>query len=260
MFPLRDENPTLRASVVTGTLIAVNVLVWIFVQGLGARGPLLRSICQFGLIPGELLRTVPPDTAVPIAEGMVCVITDTPNWWTLLTSMFLHGGWFHLIGNMWFLAVFGDNVEDALGRFRFLVFYLLCGLAAAAAQILTNPRSPVPMVGASGAISGVMGAYALLYPRAPVHLLVLFGFYPLRYVVPAVLMLGYWFLLQFLGGLLAPVLGSGGIAFWAHVGGFVAGLILAPLFCDHSRVAACRQRRGTMRRVFLPRRDWSPYI
>ena len=144
--------------------------------------------------------------------------------------MFLHGGWFHLLGNLWFLWVFGDNIEDVMGPIRFAFFYLLCGLAAAFAQIITDPASDVPMVGASGAIGGVMGGYALLYPRAKVQTLIVLGFYITTVGVPAFLMLGYWFLLQVLGGL--PALGAqgGGVAFWAHIGGFLAGLVLVRPF------------------------------
>jgi membrane associated rhomboid family serine protease len=154
--------------------------------------------------------------------------------------MFLHGSWFHIVGNLWFLYVFGDNVEDAMGPLRFAVFYVVCGLAAFAAQALSSPGSAVPMVGASGAIGGVMGAYAVLYPRAPVHLLIFILFYVDRVVVPAVFMLGYWFLLQLLGGL--PTLGGeeGGVAFWAHVGGFLAGIVLIHPFAQRRRLEAHR--------------------
>ena len=144
--------------------------------------------------------------------------------------MFMHGGWFHILGNLWFLSVFGDNVEDAMGPVRFSLFYLLCGVAAALAHVAASPDSAVPVVGASGAIGGVMGAYAVLYPRAPVHMLVTLGFYFTRMVVPAYLMLGYWFLLQVLGGIPALQGAGGGVAFWAHVGGFAAGIALLPLF------------------------------
>jgi membrane associated rhomboid family serine protease len=138
---------------------------------------------------------------------------------------------------MWFLWVFGNNVEDSMGHIRYVIFYLLCGLAAATAQILTNPASTIPMVGASGAISGVMGAYIVLYPRVRVHMLVFLGFFITTIAVPAWVMLGYWFLLQLLGGL--PTLGSerGGVAFWAHAGGFVAGMVLILLFRDRKLVA-----------------------
>jgi len=156
------------------------------------------------LIPGELLGRLRPGTAIELGPDINCVISH-PNWWTPFTSMFMHGGWFHIIGNMWFLWVFGNNVEDVMGRARFVVFYVLCGLAAAAAQTFSNPSSAIPMVGASGAIGGVMGAYAFLYPRAHVHTLIILGFYMRTVAVPASFMLGYWFLLQILGGL--PKLG-----------------------------------------------------
>ncbi|MEW6333316.1 MAG: rhomboid family intramembrane serine protease, partial [Thermodesulfobacteriota bacterium] len=169
--------------------------------------------------------------------------------WSVVTSMFMHGGWFHIIGNMWFLAVFGDNVEDVLGSWRFILFYLLCGVAAAALQVATAPESVVPMVGASGAIGGVMGAYAILFPRAPVHVLVVFGFYITRIVVPAFLMLGYWFVIQILGGVPALAGATGGIAFWAHVGGFLAGVVLAKLLCNPGRAEACRSRKGRTDRM-----------
>ncbi len=141
--------------------------------------------------------------------------------------MFMHGGWFHIIGNMWFLAVFGDNVEDALGSLRFILFYLLCGVAAAALQVVTDPGGVVPMVGASGAIGGVMGAYAVLFPRAPVHVLVFFGFFFTRFVVPAVLMLGYWFIVPLLGGIPALAGATGGIAFGPMWEGFSPALSCA---------------------------------
>jgi membrane associated rhomboid family serine protease len=155
--------------------------------------------------------------------------------------MFMHGGWFHIIGNLWFLWVFGDNVEDAMGPFRFAVFYLVCGVAATLAHVFSNPESAMPVVGASGAIGGVMGAYALLYPRAPVHLLVPLGFLLTRMVVPAYVMLGYWFLLQIVGGIPSLEGKGGGVAFWAHVGGFVAGIALVPLFRIPARVEAHRR-------------------
>jgi membrane associated rhomboid family serine protease len=171
---------------------------------------------------------------------MTCTIPDHPNWLTAVTHMFLHGGWFHLIGNLWFLWVFGDNVEDAMGGLRFAAFYVICGLAAFAAQALANPSSAIPMVGASGAIGGVMGAYARLYPRAPVHLMVVFFVFVNRTVVPAFLMLGYWFLIQVLAGIPSLASEAGGVAFWAHVGGFLAGVLLIGVFSKPERVAAHR--------------------
>jgi membrane associated rhomboid family serine protease len=154
------------------------------------------------------------------------VLGDQSQWHTLLTSIFLHGGWFHLIGNMWFLWIFGNNIEDSMGHLRFVAFYLLCGLAASVLQVLSQPDSTVPMVGASGAIGGVMGAYVVLYPKVRVHMLVALGFYVTTVGVPAIFMLGYWFLLQVLGGVFSLGKTGGGVAFWAHVGGFAAGALL----------------------------------
>jgi len=241
MFPYRDDNPTLATPVVTVLLIAVNLAVWILVQGTGTEPGLSRSVCELGLIPGELLGRVAGGTTLPLTRASVCVLgTDHP-WFTPLTSMFLHGGWFHLIGNMWFLWVFGNNVEDSMGRLRYVVFYLLSGFAAAAAQTLVNPSSIIPMVGASGAISGVMGAYIVLYPRVRVHMLVFLGFFITRVAVPAYLMLGYWLFLQVLGGIPALAAETGGVAFWAHAGGFLAGALLISLFKNPVLVA--RHRR-----------------
>jgi membrane associated rhomboid family serine protease len=257
MFPIRDENPTLHRSVVTFLIIGVNVIVWVFVQGLGFDPALARSVCRFGLVPGELLGNLEPGTQVPLGPGLVCVMESQAHWYTVVTSMFMHGGWFHLIGNMWFLSIFGDNVEDAMGPTRFAVFYVLCGVAAVGAQMAANPSSAVPMVGASGAIGGVMGAYAVLFPRATVHMLVFFGFFFTRIVVPAYLMLGYWFLLQLLGGMVPS--GAGGVAFWAHIGGFVAGIVLLRLFCRSTRIEECRAQRGRTDRIFrrfVRGRDW----
>jgi membrane associated rhomboid family serine protease len=241
VFPLRDDNPTLGSSLATFAIIGLNVAAWIFVQGMGSEPALSSSVCQLGAIPGELLGRVAPGTAMPMGAGLACVVEGKPNWITPFTSMFLHGGWFHIIGNMWFLWLFGDNVEDSMGPLRFVVFYVLCGLAAVAAQALSNPSSAIPMVGASGAIGGVMGAYALLYPRAPVHMLVVFGFYIDRIAVPAMYMLGYWFVIQLIGGIPSLASEAGGVAFFAHVGGFLAGLALAAVFRDPERVAAHRE-------------------
>jgi membrane associated rhomboid family serine protease len=245
MFPLRDDNPTLDKSIVTSIIITANIIVWIVVQGLGSEPTLIRSICTWGLIPGELLGTVPKGTTVQLGTGMAYVIEGDPNWLSLITHMFMHGGWFHIIGNLWFLSVFGDNVEDAMGRVRFLMFYLLCGLAAAGAQMISNPSSAVPMVGASGAIGGVMGAYAMLYPNARVHVLIFFGIIT-RIVLPAWIMLGYWFLLQIIGAI-PSVAGSGsGVALWAHIGGFLAGVVLIQIFQDRKKVAAHRTLMNRM--------------
>jgi membrane associated rhomboid family serine protease len=239
VFPIRDENPRVHPPVATIAIIALNALAWTLLQGLGAETALSKSICLYGLVPGDLLRTAPIGSQIEMDHGIVCVLDGQSNWTTVFSSMFMHGGWLHLVGNMWFLWIFGDNVEDAMGHGRFVVFYLLCGLAAAAAQMLADTSSTVPMIGASGAIGGVMGAYALLYPRAHVHMFVFLGFYMTTIAVPAIYMLGYWFLLQLVSGL--PGLAGeqiGGVAFWAHVGGFVAGLALALPFRQRDRLDA----------------------
>ena len=247
MFPLRDENPTLHASVATFLIVGINVAVWVFVQGMGSNPSLLQSVWRFGVIPGELLGRVDPGTSVQVGRELVAVLDGTPNWWTVVTSMFMHGGWMHIIGNMWFLVVFGDNVEDAMGSVRFVIFYLLCGAAAVFAQMLSSPGSVIPMVGASGAIGGVMGAYLVLFPTAPVHMLIFLGFFIQRVVVPAFFMLGYWFVLQLVSGTVGH--GVGGVAFWAHVGGFAAGAALVRLFCKRDRLASRRSRRGRVHGV-----------
>jgi membrane associated rhomboid family serine protease len=244
MFPYRDDNPTLATPIVTLFLIGVNVVIWVVVQGMGAEPRLSRSVCELGLIPGEFLGLLPDGYTLPMSRSTVCVMTGERSWVTPLSSMFLHGGWFHLIGNMWFLWVFGNNVEDSMGHARYLFFYLLCGVAAAATQTLVNPSSAIPMVGASGAISGVMGAYVVLYPKVRVHMLVILGIFITRIVVPAYLMLGYWFLLQLVGGGLAQ--GEGGVAFWAHAGGFVAGALLIAIFRNPELVAKHRALARTV--------------
>jgi membrane associated rhomboid family serine protease len=237
MFPIRDDNPHFLTPVVTYAIIALNAASWLLLQGLGAPEPLMGSVCNLGLIPAEVLGRAAPGTSFELGPGMACVLGG-PAWYTMLSSMFLHGGWMHLIGNMWFLWVFGNNVEDSMGHLRFVCFYLLCGLAASALQLAFEPDSPVPMVGASGAIGGVMGAYVVLYPRVRVHMLFWFGFYVTTIAVPAAFMLGYWFLIQLIGG--AARLGAapgGGTAFWAHVGGFAAGAALIFVFRDRQLLA-----------------------
>ncbi|MDO8845015.1 rhomboid family intramembrane serine protease [Methylicorpusculum sp.] len=226
MIPIRDENPTLHQPVVTIVIIAANIFIWFFVQGAGSELGLAQSLCHYGLIPGELLGSVTSDTKIQITGNYACLLGDGGSITTLVSHAFLHGSWFHLIANMWFLWIFGDNVEDVMDKWHFVFFYLMCAFAAAMAQILTAPGAVTPMVGASGAIGGVMGAYARLYPKAEIQTVIPIGFYITSASVPAAFMLGYWFLLQVLSGL--PALGgsTGGVAFWAHVGGFVTGLVL----------------------------------
>jgi membrane associated rhomboid family serine protease len=249
MFPYRDENLTQRRSYVTLAFIALNALAWVLVQGAGAPMPLLESVCNLGLIPGELTGSLPPGTAFPLAEGAVCLTDPGSQPSHLVTSMFLHGSWMHLLGNMWFLWLFGDNVEDSMTRPRFVAFYVLCGLAAAFAQVVTSPDSGVPMVGASGAISGVMGAYLVLYPRVRVFALLPLGFFLTTVALPAWMMLVYWVGIQVLSGVASIGQSGGGVAFWAHVGGFAAGVLLVKLFARPDHVAAHKSRHWQPRRV-----------
>jgi len=229
MFPLRDDNPTTTPAFVTYVLIAINLAVWIFVQGAGMDSAVAASVCNWGLIPGELLLTVDPGTGFAMGKEMACLMDAGRAPEHLLTSMFLHGSWGHILGNLWFLFIFGNNVEEAFGHLKYLVFYLVSGVVAAALQVGMEPNSMIPMVGASGAISGVLGAYLVLYPRARVHNLLFLGFYITTIRLPAWVMLGYWIALQVLGGVMAEA-GQGGTAFWAHIGGFAAGLLLGFIF------------------------------
>jgi membrane associated rhomboid family serine protease len=204
MIPLRDTIPSSRVPVVNLAIIAANVLVFLFETSLGPRAD--TFIMRWGLVPRHF--------------ALVNVIT----------SMFLHGGWLHLIGNMLYLYIFGDNVEDRLGHLRYLVFYLLCGFAAGGAQALASPGSNLPMVGASGAIAGVSGAYLLFFPRARVVTLVPIFLFLQVIEIPAVFFLLMWFFWQLMSGVatLGTDAGVGGVAFWAHIGGFVAGMVLGP--------------------------------
>jgi membrane associated rhomboid family serine protease len=227
-FPYYDENPRIRRPYVTIALIAATAAVWVIVQGAGSEFALARSVCEHGMIPGELTGRA-AGAVVELRGGAACVIGSAPQWQTVVFTMFLHAGWFHLLGNLWFLWLFGDNVEDALGHAGFLVFYLGCGIAAALAQLAVDPASTLPMVGASGAISGVMGAYVVFYPAAPVRVVVVLVVFLFRIRVPALGMLAYWFALQLLDAL--PQVGgaTSGVALWAHVGGFAAGVAIAAL-------------------------------
>ncbi|HVX89855.1 MAG TPA: rhomboid family intramembrane serine protease, partial [Gemmatimonadales bacterium] len=212
-------------AIVTWAIIGINLAVWFVVQGAGMGDAVSASVCNYGLIPGELLLRVKPGTGFDMGNGMACVMDAGRAPLHLLYSMFLHGSWGHILGNLWFLYIFGNNVEEAFGHVRYALFYLASGLAAAALQVFAEPGSMIPMVGASGAISGVLGAYLVLYPRARVHNLVFLGFYITTIRLPAWVMLGYWILLQVVGGVMARA-GEGGTAFWAHVGGFVVGILL----------------------------------
>jgi membrane associated rhomboid family serine protease len=222
MIPLKDDVPGRTPPIVTTLLIAINAVAFFYQLSLqfaepagGVRGAVDAAealVYEFGLVPCRLMRACPYDFPHPIV--------------TILTSMFLHGGLFHIAGNMLYLWIFGNNVEDALGHGRFLVFYLVCGIAAAVGQTLISPTSDIPMIGASGAVSGVLGAYLLLYPYATILTLITFGFF-IRFVhVPALIVLGFWIVVQFANGFLSLGMpgAGGGVAWFAHIGGFVAGL------------------------------------
>ena len=239
MFPLRDENPTELFPVFTLLLIAANLAVWFMIQGAGMSPEALQeSVCAFGAIPAEITGRTDPLPESLRRYGELCTRGGL-TWEAAVTSMFLHGGWLHLIGNMWFLWIFGNNVEDSMGRLRFLLFYLLTGLAAVAAHVVSSPGSVIPTVGASGAISGIMGAYLVLYPRVRVYTLFIIIIFIRVIPLPAWVMLVYWFVLQLLMGAGTPTDG-GGVAFWAHVGGFVAGAVLVKLFENRQLVSAKR--------------------
>lgn len=216
MIPLHDDNPTERTPFVTILIIIVCVLVF-FYQASLPRDPGQAFVFQYGAIPSLLFGQAHlPDDVVAIPAVM-----------TLFTSMFLHGGWMHLIGNMLYLWVFGNNIEDVMGHARFVVFYVLCGVVAALSHAITDPSSQIPMVGASGAISAVLGAYLLLFPRA--HVLVLIPGIGITRVA-AGFVLGMWFVTQLISGGLSMGAQGGGVAFFAHIGGFVAGMALIALF------------------------------
>ena len=213
MIPLRDTIPTRTFPGVTIALIAANVLVFLFQVSLGpqAGGALVAA---FGAVPAQITGAAPH--AAPVLSPPL----------TILTSMFLHGGFAHLLGNMVFLWIFGNNVEDATGHVRFVFFYLACGVAAALSHVAAQPGSTVPMVGASGAISGVLGAYFLLFPHARIVTLVFLGFFAQTVQIPAFFFLGFWFLMQFLSGAVSFGTQGGGVAWFAHIGGFLAGFAL----------------------------------
>ncbi len=252
MIPLSDENVSLRPPVMTWILLAAMFAAWIFIEGAGFNdSALLTSVCNLGMVPGEITHMAPLGSGVPLGPGLECVIDNSAiNIFTPLISMFLHGSWWHILGNAVFFWVFARAVEDTMGPWRFLAFYLLCGLIAAATQIASDPASPVPTVGASGAISGVMGAYLLLYPRVRVHMLFIFIIFFKVFRIPAWLVLIWWFAVQLLTAL--PSLNStgpdisGGVAVWAHVGGFLAGLVLIRAFVKPEYMAQRARMMGQL--------------
>jgi membrane associated rhomboid family serine protease len=241
VFPLKDNIPTLRFPVVTVTLIGLNVISYFFWQkgGISLGDPSSRDyLCQlydYAEIPYELTH---PGDQIGV-QG--CAPPTAPTWLTLFTAMFMHGGLLHLGGNMLFLWIFGNNVEDSMGPFKFLVFYLLGGLAATALQVAVGPNSAVPNLGASGAIAGVLGAYLVLFPRARVITVIFIVFFFTIIELPALLILGFWFVEQVLFGafdLSTPGGDSGGVAYFAHIGGFAFGLLAIKLFADDRKARA----------------------
>jgi membrane associated rhomboid family serine protease len=225
MIPIRDDTPRFSTPYITYFIIALNVAVFAFELSVGGQshGALNALIYQFGVVPVHFERAIAGTSNASLPALSL----------TILTSMFLHAGWLHIIGNMWFLWIFGDNIEDYIGHFPYLIFYLVAGCVAAVTQILLNVGSQVPIIGASGAIAGVMGAYFVLYPRARVLTLVPLIIFFTFWWLPAWIFLGVWFVFQFLSGTATSIADtshtSGGVAFWAHVGGFVTGIVLIKL-------------------------------
>jgi membrane associated rhomboid family serine protease len=213
VFPISDVNPSKNRPVVTYSIIAINVVVFLYEIVLSAQGTILDFIGEFALTPAA------------VVQGIALH--------TLITSMFLHGGFMHVFSNMLYLYIFGDNIEDIMGRKRFILFYLLCGLIASASQLVLNPQSSVPNLGASGAVSGVLGAYLIVFPRARVHCILILGFFIRWVTLPAVFVLGFFFVIQLFSGVASLPYASqnvGGVAYFAHVGGFVGGVLLINLF------------------------------
>ena len=234
MIPLHDDNPTEITPVVTIAFIVICVLVYFWQVSLGSEG-YQAAVFSLGVIPAVLLDKVQlPETLAIIPAEL-----------TVITSMFLHGGFMHLAGNMLYLWIFGNNVEDSMGHVRFVIFYLLCGIAAVIGQTLQNPDSQIPMIGASGAISGVLGAYLLLYPHARVLVLIPLGFVSQMVRLPAGWVLGFWFVIQLASSAMTSSEG-GGVAWFAHIGGFIAGMLLIPLF-KYRRVPLFHSAHGTRR-------------
>jgi len=218
MIPLKDDIPSYRPPIVTVGLIILNCIIFFFQFSLGHKGFEL-ALLKYGAVPYEIIHFEETTPRLAFPSGL-----------TLFSSMFMHGGLFHLFGNMLYLWIFGDNIEDRLGHIKFFIFYIMSGLIASFSYIITAPGSTVPMVGASGAISGVLGAYLLMFPRARILTLVFFGFFIRMVKIPAFFVLGFWFFLQLLNGL--PSLGAeatGGVAWLAHIGGFLGGVLLIKL-------------------------------
>ncbi len=236
LFPIRDENPSREKPIVNYVIIGINILVYLYEVSLDPTR-LHMFFMKYGIIPIEygiklgIVHSVPPQYIYTLN----LVRSAVP--WNLLTAMFLHGGFMHILGNMWFLWIFGDNVEDAMGHFRYLIFYILSGLIASFTHILFHPGSAVPMIGASGAISGVLGAYFLLYPGARIISLAFLGFVITTIALPAYLYLGVWIFIQIIFGFgsIGAHGAASGVAWFAHIGGFFGGMLIMPLFARRRR-------------------------
>ncbi len=222
MIPFRDYNPSGTIPFVTIAIIVVNVAVFLH-QARQNPHQERAFVTRYGIRPVDVVHYAQGDPQVRGHFGVIFL--------PFLTAMFLHGGWMHLLGNMWYLWIFGDNVEDRMGHVKYLIFYLLCGLAASVAHIVASPSSGVPMVGASGAIAGVLGAYAVAFPRARVSCLLPLFIVWMVVELPALIVLGFWFFIQFLSGMQSLRMSAvgGGVAWWAHIGGFVLGMIFLPI-------------------------------
>src|SRR5215469_11201804 len=221
MFPIKDDQPRYSTPYINTFLIVLNILIFFFQSTLGPRAG-EHFVRIYGEVPSHLAAFLAGSSPYTLPDIVI----------PFFTSMFLHAGWMHVLGNMWFLYIFGDNVEDYLGHFKYLIFYLLCGLIAMATQVAINPESNIPTVGASGAIAGVLGAYFLLYPRARV----LTWIFIVVLYLPAWIVLGEWIVIQVWATFsMSPVRDRGGIAFWAHIGGFVAGMVLIKVFPERAQ-------------------------
>lgn len=238
MFPIRDDTPRFSTPIITYFIIALNVVVFLYELSVGAQSQraLNAFVAEFGVIPRHEVAVLTGQSSLSPGAAIL----------PIFTSMFVHGGWLHIIFNMWWLWIFGDNIEDYLGHFKYLVFYLVSGFAAALVHIALNLTSRVPTVGASGAIAGVMGAYIVLYPRAKVLTLVFLIVFITFWWLPAWLFLGYWFVIQFISGAATTIAetsqSTGGVAVWAHVGGFLAGIVLIKLMPARPRRFSYRYR------------------
>ncbi len=217
MFPLRDNIPSRSICIITILLIILNLYIY-YQEILLSDALLTKIIKRYGLIPARL-------TAIT-AQGSL----DFSPYVTLISNLFLHGGWMHVLGNMWYMWVFADNVEDWLGHFRFIIFYLACGVIANITHIVLDPSSTIPTIGASGAVSGILGAYLVLYPKAKVKTLVPIFVFLSIFEIPAVIFLGLWFIFQLFSGTAALHSSGSNIAWWAHIGGFIGGMILIRFF------------------------------